>query len=698
MKVKKRDGKIVDFEPEKIRKAIKKCFQEVGLDLSKVGIVAEPALDMICDILVKKNNMVDVEDIQDIVEEELMNRGFFEAAKAYIKYRYKHQLTREFHNTTDNTIMELISGENEYWNTENANKRAYVNSTQRDYIAGITSTDIARRLIFPKDCIDAHDKGIIHIHDMDYAVQKMHNCGLINLKDCLDNGTVINGIKIESPHRFITACTIASQICLQVSSSQYGGMTVSIAHLAPYLSKSYDYWLKVISDPDEADKCWKKELTDGVQTFNYQMNSFTGSNGQSPFSTVFIDLEEDPNWNEYTRFIAEEFLKQRLLGFKNEDGVYITPTFPKLIVVLRDKYFEDPKYSDFIRLCAECTAKRMVPDYISEKKMLEYKGEIIPPMGCRSLLSKHLDENGNSILWGRFNCGVGTINLPYIAYLAKQENRNFYEILNTYLDLIHKAQLVRLKRLASATSDVAPTLWQHGVYGRLKSGEPLSNLIYGGYATISLGYCGVYETTQIMTGESQSGEKGFKFAEELMAYLDRKTQEWTEEDNIKWGVYGTPIESTTYKFAKALKQFEYDRDYVTNSIHVPVFEEIDPITKLEIEGKLQKYSTGGNVNYIEASDLSQNLDAIITIMKAINDNCMYAEINSKHDYCHNCGSEAEQQIDEEMNWYCPVCGCKDPMKLYHARRVCGYIQTGEYNKGRTQDIKERYVHLDNHDL
>lgn len=695
MKVKKRNGELQDFDFMKIRCAVMKAFDECGVQLSKYEEkdLFESIEDKIQDL--EKDGVVDLEDIQNLNESQLMFWGYYDVAKAYIIYRYNRALLRK-ENSTDQSVAQLIDGTNEYWNKENANKRAERTSTQRDYVAGITSTDVARRLILPEDVIKAHDEGIIHFHDIDYLIHKGEtNCSLINLQDMLDNGTVINDIKIESPHRFLTACTIATQIIMGVASNQYGGCTISIAHLAPYLRKSKKYYQKKY--PEQANLLYKKELEDGVQTFNYQVNSMSASTGQSPFLTVHIDLEEIPEYTQEIYEIAMEFLSQRILGFKNKLDVYITPTFPKIIVVLRDKYFEkdvDEKTKAFIHKCAECTALRMVPDYMSEKLMMKYKGAIVPAMGCRSLL-KPMWIDGKLKLWGRFNLGVCTLNLPHVAYSSGGDFDKFWELMNERTELIRKAQLVRVNRIANSTTDVAPLLWQHGAFARLPEHTKLSQIIYGGYASISLGYAGLYECVKIMTGESQSGNEGYKFAEQVMAYLDNKTKKWAELDNLGWSVYGTPIESTTWKFAKSLKKFGYDREYITNSIHIPVFENIDPFKKLEIEGKLQVYSTGGNVNYIESANMRKNPDAIIDVMKAINDHCLYAEINGKNDFCEACGSTEEQQLDDDGNWFCPVCGCTDSSKLYHPRRICGYIQVGDVNKGRAGDIKNRFVHLDN---
>lgn len=526
----KRSNDLQEFDVNKIENAIRKAFIEVDGNVDEITVKTLAKEIKIWD-------KIHVEEIQDQIEELLMSYGFHDVARAYVIYRYKHELLRKA-NTTDKTITELLKGVNEYWNKENANKRANRTSTQRDYIAGITSTDVARRLIFPEDVITAHDEGVIHLHDMDYSIHPgMTNCSLINLQDMLNNGTVINDVLIESPHRFITACTIASQIMLNVASNQYGGLTITIAHLAPYLRKSEQYFKE--NYPDSWESLYKKELQDGVQTLNYQLNSFTASTGQSPFSTIHIDLEENPEYEKEIQLIATELLNQRIKGFKNKLRVYVTQTFPKIIVVLRDKYFTESKYKAFIYLCAKCTALRMVPDYMSEKNMLKYKGAVVPAMGCRSLL-KPIYPNGQLKLWGRFNLGVCTLNLPYIAYLSVRNNEDFWNLLKEYAELARKAQLCRVKRIANSTSDCAPTLWQYGAFARLPEHTKLSEIIYGGYASVSLGYAGLYECTNIITGESQSGEKGYKFAESLMKWLDNTTKEWATIDNLGWSVYGTP--------------------------------------------------------------------------------------------------------------------------------------------------------------
>ena len=524
--VKKRNGQLVEFDTAKVIAAANKAFVECNVEMD--DSVKNRLLLAVAKLQMK--DIVDIEDIQDTVEDVLMKTGYKQVAKAYIVYRYQRKLVRE--NTTDETLIEYLNGTNEYWMRENANKKAERTSCQRDKVAGITSTDFARRLLLPKDVLEAHDKGIIHLHDIDYMIHPGEtNCCLINGLDMLENGTKLNDVRIDPPRRFSTACTIATQIQLQVSGSQYGGMTWSCAHFAPSLRRTYDYYEALGFEGEDLEKLVNDNIKEGVQTYNYQLNSFTSTSGQSPFSTLHIDLEELPGYELDTMRIAMEFLRQRIKGFKNADGVWVTPTFPKIIVVLRDKYFTEPKYKDFIQLCAECTAKRMVPDYMSEKNMLKYKGAVVPAMGCRSLL-KPIYPDGKLKLYGRFNLGVCTVNLPYAAYVAKKEGRDFFEVLDGYLALCRKAQLTRVKRIANSTTDCAPILWQDGAFMRAPAGEKLEKYIYGGYASISLGYAGVYEATMIMTNESQSGPNGGPFAEKVMKYLDDTTQKWAKEDNL----------------------------------------------------------------------------------------------------------------------------------------------------------------------
>lgn len=726
MKIVKRDGHIVDYDAEKIRVAIGKANAEVR---GKDKITKEQIEEIIKYIEELNKKRILVEDVQDIIEEKLMEFDKYQLAKTYITYRYTRELVRKA-NTTDQTIKELIEGESEYWNNENSNKNATVVTTQRDYLAGITSTDITRRFLLPEDVVKAHDQGIIHFHDADYFAQNaLHNCELINLDDMLQNGTVINGVMIEKPHRFITAATIATQIILAVTSSSYGGATISVTHLAPFVRASYEKYYKKYKDSNIKEELCKKlaeqdtrkEVEDGVQTFNYQVNSMTNTNGQAPFLSVCMYLGETDEYKDELAMIIEEFLKQRILGFKNEKGVYITPAFPKLLYVLEeDNIHKNSKYWYLTELAAKCTAKRLVPDYISEKVMKDLKkneygvGECYPCMGCRSFLTpdrmismgniakaKNYQE-GKGKYYGRFNQGVVTINLPDVALSSKKDMDSFWKILDERLELCHKALQLRHKRLSNVTSDVAPILWQHGALARLEKGESIHELLHHGYSTISLGYAGLYECVKYMTGHSHTDNgEGKELGLEIMQYLNDATKKWKEEEDIDYSVYGTPIESVTYKFAKCLKERFgtvkgiTDRGYITNSYHVPVFEEIDAFSKLSFESEFQRLSPGGAISYVETANLQDNLDAVIEVIKFIYDNIMYAELNTKSDYCQKCGYSGEILIDDDLEWYCPECGNRDHNTLNVARRTCGYIGTNFWNKGRTQEIKERVLHIDN---
>ena len=727
MRVVKRDGKIVDFDESRIKIAIGKANNEV--DESQRA--TEEEIEKIVEYVKKvKKDRILVEDIQDIIENKLMEYKRFELAKAYITYRYSRALVRKA-NTTDQTVKELVEGNSEYWNNENSNKNARVVTTQRDYLAGITSTDITRRLLLPPEIVKAHDEGIIHFHDADYFAQNaLTNCCLINLNDMLQNGTVINGVMIEKPHRFVTACTIATQIILGVSSSQYGGCTVPLTHLAPFVRDSYNRSLKKYQDrnlPEEECKKFamqdtKKEIADGVQTFNYQVNSMTNTNGQAPFLSVNMYLGETDEYKDELAMIIEEFLKQRMLGFKNEKGVYITPAFPKLLYVLEeDNIHKDSKYWYLTELAAKCTAKRMVPDYISEKMMKKLKinqygeGDCYPCMGCRSFLTPDRVKGnvakakdyveGKGKYYGRFNQGVVTINLPDVALSSKKDEKEFWKIFDERLELCHEALQLRHKRLSGITSDVAPLLWQYGAYARLDKGEKLDKLLHGGYSTLSLGYAGLYECVKYMTGDSHTdGGKGEKFALEVMQHMNDKCAEWKKAEDIDYSLYGTPIESTTYKFAKCLKkrfgtvEGVTDRNYITNSYHVPVFEEIDAFSKLKLESEFQRLSPGGAISYVETPNLQNNIEVVEQIIEFIYNNIMYAELNTKSDYCQKCGYTGEILIDDNLEWYCPNCGNRDHRTLNVARRTCGYIGTNFWNKGRTQEIKERVLHIDNKDF
>ena len=717
MKIVKRDGTIVDYNAEKIRIAIQKANNEVS---RKERATKDQIEEIIKYIVELDKPRILVEDIQDIIEEQLMSIEKYKLAKKYITYRYTRELVRKA-NTTDQSIKELIEGESEYWNNENSNKNAKVVTTQRDYLAGITSTDITRRFLLAEDIVKAHDSGIIHFHDADYFAQNaLHNCDLINLEDMLQNGTNINGVMIEKPHKFLTAMTIATQIITAVTSSQYGGATVTMTHLAPFVRESYNRYLKKYQDrkltkeqcEQFAKEDLKKEIKDGVQTFQYQINSMTTTNGQSPFLSVCFYLGETEEYKEELAMIIEEMLEQRIQGMKNEKGVYITPAFPKLLYVLEEANMkEDSKYWYLTELAAKCTAKRMVPDYISEKKMLEYKinangeGNCYPCMGCRSFLTPYVDPKTNKAkYYGRFNQGVVTINLVDVALSSAKDVDLFWKIYEERLELCHRALQARHQRLSKATSDVAPILWQHGALARLKKGESIHDLLHGGYSTISLGYAGLYECVKYMTGNSHTDNgKGKDFALEVMQKMNDKCKEWKEKENIDYSVYGTPIESTTYKFAKCLKdrfgivEGITDRNYITNSYHVPVFEEIDAFSKLKLESEFQRLSPGGAISYIETPNLQNNLDSVLQVIRFIYDNIMYAELNTKSDYCQKCGFDGEILINEELEWYCPNCGNKDHDTLNVARRTCGYIGSNFWNKGRTEEIKERVLHIDNKD-
>ena len=728
----KRDGKKVDFDVCKIKQAL------IGAN-SRSQEMSDRDIDRITEIILNKCNKVSgdlkVEDIQDIVEDTLLKSKFNKTAKTYILYR--EERSRRRGNITDKTFMEFLSGKSEYWNSENSNKDATVVTTQRDYLAGISSTDLARRFLLPPEVCKAHDAGIIHQHDMDYMAQKaLHNCCLVNLEDILQNGTVINGVRIEPQHKLLTATTVATQVITAVASSQYGGTTITLAHLAPFVISSYEIYLKEVAEElanvsvenkDELIKQiakgrLKKEIESAVQTFNYQINSMSTTNGQAPFLSVNMWVSEDPEYTKENAMLIEEFLHQRILGMKNEKGVYVTPAFPKLLYVLdEDNIHEDSEYYYLTKLAAQCTAKRMVPDYISAKKMREYKvspaygtHDVYPCMGCRSFLTpdrttknyaKALNyKEGKSKYYGRFNLGVTTINLADVAFSSKGNFTKFWKLLEERCELCHKGLQARINRLEEVTSDVAPILWQNGALARLEKGESLHDLIHHGYSTASLGFAGLYECVKYMTGHSHTdGGEGEKFGLEVMQKLNDYCNKWKAEEDIDYSVYGTPIESGTYKFAKALKQRfgedifvkldGKDRNYITNSYHVPVFEKIDAFSKLAIESKFQRLAPGGAISYVETANLTSNIEAVMSVVRFIYDNIMYAELNTKSDYCQVCGYDGEIKLDENMNWYCPNCGNRDQHKLNVARRTCGYIGTHFWNYGRTQEIKERVVHL-----
>lgn len=720
MKITKRDGRKVEFDSDKIVKAISKAFIEVYPD----GLTDEMQdyAHRIADEIAKSNKDMAVEDVQNVIIRKLMASKWKDVATAYVEYRYRRKLVRQS-NTTDKVIKELLDGENEYWNTENSNKNPKVVTTQRDYMAGVTSTDISRRFLLPKEVVEAHDLGIIHFHDLDYFAQlSLHNCELINIEDMLQNGTVINEVMIDKPHRLITAATITTQIIMGVTSSSYGGATINLGHLAPFVIDSYNRYVKQYKDrgvDESTANEWakldtRKEIEDAVQTFGYQVNSMTNTNGQAPFLSVFMWIGENPEYEKATAALCREFLKQRIKGFKNSKGEWITPAFPKLLYVLdENNIHEDSPYWDVTVMAAKCTAQRMVPDYISAKIMRRDKvdkngnGQVYGCMGCRSFLTPYVDANGKPKYWGRFNQGVVTINLPDVALSSGGDVDAFWKILDERLELCHKALQCRHERLALATSDVAPILWQYGALARLPKHTPIHPLLHDGYSTISLGYAGLYECVKYMTGESHSHGIGYSFGIEVMERLNEYTAKWKADEHIDYSLYGSPIESTTYKFAQCLKnrfgiiEGITDRDYITNSYHVNVREPIDPFEKLEIESKYQKLSPGGAISYIECADLTGNTEAVLEVIKFIYDHIMYAELNTKSDYCQVCGSRKEMEIVDgggKLSWRCSVCGNTDQSKMNVARRTCGYIGTQFWNQGRTQEIKERYVHLDNHEV
>lgn len=711
VKVIQRDCSEADFDKSKISTAILKAMKN-GSGIIKPKI-AEDIADEIEEEC-KDKDEVSVSDIESMVYDKLITKKQRLTAKAYEGYRSIREFQRENENTTDSEIDELLDGESEYWNTENSNKNSKVLNTQRDYMAGIVSKDISRRFLLPPEVVQAHDEGIIHFHDIDYfGMNAMSNCSLINLEDMLQNGTCINKVMIEKPHRFITACTIATQIILGVTSLQYGGATITLTHLAPFVRDSYNkYYEKYkswgFSDEDckrYAESDTKKEVADGVQTFNYQCNSMSNSNGQSPFLSVFMYLGETTEYKKELAMIIEEFLNQRLLGLKNEVGVYVTQAFPKLLYVLEeDNIHEKSPYWYLTKLAAKCTAKRMNPDYISEKIMKKYKeGNCFPCMGCRSFLSPYKDENGNYKFYGRLNQGVVTLNLVDVALSSEGDYEKFWDLMEQRTELCHKALLCRHKRLEGTLSDVAPLLWQYGAFARLKKGEKIDKLLHNGYASISLGYAGLYECVKYMTGKSHiDSQEGHDFGIKVMQFMNDKCDQWNKEHYIGFSIYGSPIENTTYKFAKCLqKRFGIikgitDRNYITNSYHTFVKEPINAFDKLAKESEFQALSLGGAISYVETDGLVNNVDAILEMNKFIYDHIMYAEENTKSDYCQICGYDGEIKIvDEggELIWECPNCHNRNKDKMNVARRTCGYIGTNYWGKGRTQEIKERYVHM-----
>jgi len=724
MKVIKRNGTEVEFDITKIITAITKANEaieeEARLTPMQIRRIAE-AVELNC---IRLNRAPEVEEIQDMVEKQIMAHGAYEVAKKYITYRYTRNLVRRS-NTTDDKILSLIECCNEEAKQENANKNPTVNSVQRDYMAGEVSRDLTSRLLLPEEIVKAHEEGIIHFHDTDYYAQHMHNCDLVNLEDMLQNGTVISGTMIERPHSFSTACNIATQIIAQVASNQYGGQSISLTHLAPFVQvsrekiratvqKELELMETQLSDEkfnEVVELRLRDEIRRGVQTIQYQVVTLLTTNGQAPFITVFMYLGEAKNEQEKKdlAIIIEETLLQRCQGVKNEDGVYITPAFPKLIYVLEEQNIhEDSPYWYLTELAAKCTAKRMVPDYISEKKMLELKidkngdGHCYTCMGCRSFLTPYVDENGQPKYYGRFNQGVVTINLVDVALSSGGNIEKFWKIFDERLELCHQALLCRHERLKGTLSDAAPILWQHGALARLKKGEPIDKLLYGGYSTISLGYAGLYECVKYMTGKSHTDPSATPFALSVMQYMNDACKKWKAEHKVDFSLYGTPLESTTYKFAKCLqKRFGVvpginDKGYITNSYHIHVTEEVDAFTKLAFEAQFQALSPGGAISYVEVPNMQQNIPAVLQVMKFIYDNIMYAELNTKSDYCQCCGWDGEIAIEEEdgkLIWKCPKCGNTDQSKMNVARRTCGYIGTQYWNQGRTQEIKERVLHL-----
>ena len=726
MKVIKRNGSEVVFDSQKIAIAVGKANMSVD-DASKR--LSSEQIERITNNVTREcdgmGRAVGVEEIQDMVEVEIMREGAFDVAKNYIKYRYDRQLARQ-HNTTDEKIFSLIDCQNEEVKQENSNKNPTVNSVQRDYMAGEVSKDLTKRFLLPEHIWKAHEEGIIHFHDADYFAQRMHNCDLVNLEDMLENGTVISGTMIERPHSFSTACNIATQIVAQVASSQYGGQSISLTHLAPFVDVSRqkireqvrEELLEATGKVDEAvlhkitEKRVRKEIERGVQTIQYQIITLMTTNGQAPFVTVFMYLGEARNEREREdlAMIIEEVLKQRYEGVKNEKGVWITPAFPKLIYVLEDNNIhEDSKYYYLTRLAAKCTAKRLVPDYISEKKMLELKidkngeGHCYTCMGCRSFLTPYVDENGKPKYYGRFNQGVVTINLVDVALSSHKDMKEFWKLLDERLELCHEALQCRHNRLKGTISDVAPILWQYGAIARLKPGEKIDKLLYGGYSTISLGFAGLWEAVYYLNGKKLTEDEGKTLGLAIMKKLNEYTKKWKEAENIDYSLYGTPLESTTYKFAKCLqRRFGIipgvtDKNYITNSYHVHVTENIDAFSKLKLESEFQALSPGGAISYVEVPNMQDNIEAVLQVMKYIYDNIMYAELNTKSDYCHVCGYDGEIQIEEDKDgkliWVCPNCGNKDQTKMNVARRTCGYIGSQFWNQGRTQEIRDRVLHL-----
>lgn len=722
MRIIKRSGAEVDFDISKIISAIYKANAVVGEDDKLKKAQVDRIANTVENQCMSMNRAMSVEEIQDMVEDGIMRENAYEVARRYITYRYVQSIKRK-QNTTDDKILALIECDNEEVKQENSNKNPTVASVQRDYMAGEVSKDLTERILLDTEVVEAHKTGILHFHDADYFAQHMHNCDLVNLEDMLQNGTVISGTFIEKPHSFSTACNIATQIIAQVASSQYGGQSISLTHLAPFVDISRQkirdeveaemYGLNVSTERKEEiiEKRLRREITKGVQTIQYQVVTLMTTNGQAPFITVFMYLNEAKNEREKEdlALIVEEMIRQRYQGVKNEDGVWVTPAFPKLIYVLEeDNIRPGTRYYHLTKLAAKCTAKRLVPDYVSEKKMFEYKvdkngnGNCYTPMGCRSFLTPYVDENGKPKYYGRFNQGVVTINLVDVALSSGGDTTKFWNIFEERLELCHRALKARHERLKGTPSDVAPILWQHGALSRLKKGEPIDKLLYGGYSTISLGYAGLYECVKYMTGKSHTDDVAKPFALSVMQKMNDKCNEWKQAENIDYSPYGTPLESTTYKFAKALqKRFGIiegitDKNYITNSYHVHVSEDIDAFTKLKFESEFQKLSPGGAISYVEVPNMQDNLEAVMSLLGFIYDNIMYAELNTKSDYCQECGFDGEIKIVEDegkLIWKCPKCGNTNQNKLNVARRTCGYIGTQFWNQGRTQEIADRVLHL-----
>ena len=725
MRIIKRSGQEMEFCPEKIKNAIIKANLSI---LEEHKRLTDSQIEDIVNNVIKEceelGRATSVEEIQDFVEVEIMKCGAYQVAKSYITYRYRRELVRKS-NTTDKQILSLIESNNEEVKQENANKNPTVGSVQRDYMAGEVSKDITKRFLLPEDIVKAHEEGLIHFHDADYFAQHIHNCDLINLEDMLQNGTVISGTMIEKPHSFSTACNIATQIIAQVASSQYGGQSISLAHLAPFVDISRKKIQKEVEKEFEENglqhdknkinnivaRRLKNEINKGIQTIQYQVVTLMTTNGQAPFITIFMYLGEAKNEQEKKdlALMIEEVLNQRIIGVKNEKGVYVTPAFPKLIYVLEEQNIhEDSPYFYLTELAAKCTAKRMVPDYISEKKMLELKidkngeGHCYTCMGCRSFLTPYVDENGKPKYYGRFNQGVVTVNLIDIALSSDRDLNKFWKVFDERMELCHRALRLRHERLKGTKSDIAPILWQYGALSRLNKGEKIDKLLYGGYSTLSLGYAGLWETVYALSGKKLTEQEGKELGLKIMRKLNEYTKKWKDAENIDYSLYGTPLESTTYKFAKCLqKRFGIiegitDKNYITNSYHVHVTEPIDAFNKLKLESEFQELSPGGAISYVEVPNMQNNVKAVVKVMQYIYDNIMYAELNTKSDYCQVCGFDGEIQIVEEdgkLVWECPQCKNRDQSKMNVARRTCGYIGSQYWNQGRTQEIKDRVLHL-----